>query len=85
MRYKYKYLYKNIVLEKKTIFWTNHFLIKKTINNTIFVYDGYKLIPFNSNELKERIGFLLKNCFLNKKIGHIIHKKKSEKKRKKKK
>lgn len=82
MKYKYKYLYKKLVLTKKTIFWTNYFLIKKTINNTILVYNGYKFIPFNSIELKERLGFLLNNCFLNKKIGHVIHKEKPKKKRK---
>lgn len=83
MKYKYKYLYKNLLITKKTIFWTNYFFIKKTFNNNISVYNGYKLIPFNSNDLKERMGYLLRDCPLNKKIGHIIHKEKPKKRKKK--
>jgi hypothetical protein len=57
--------------------------LKKIFNNNILVYNGCKFISLNSNELKERIGFLLKDCFLNKKIGRVIHKEKPKKKKKK--
>lgn len=83
MKYIYKYLCKNLILSKKTIFWNNSFLIEKTFDNNILVYNGCKFISFNSTELKERNGFLLKDCFLTKKIGRVIHKERPKKKKKK--